>query len=38
MALASAIAAFPAGIGQDIDTRMASEVNLANDPIPQRCP
>ena len=36
MALASAIAAFPAGIGQGFDTRVASEVNLANDPIPER--
>jgi hypothetical protein len=36
MALASAIAAFLAGIGQDFDTRVASAVNLANDPIPQR--
>jgi hypothetical protein len=36
MAPASAIAAFLAGIGQDFDTRVASAVNLANDPIPQR--
>jgi hypothetical protein len=35
MAVASAIAAFRAGVGQDFDACVASEVNLANDPIPQ---
>jgi hypothetical protein len=35
MAPANAVAALPAGIGHDLDARVASEVDLANDPIPE---